>query len=141
MTKNVFLKKASILVFTAILTGCSHNSNDIKLNDLKTPCDYIDAMIIVTEDMLLLKGEKSDDQFSSEEKTKMKELESKFKEINMAAYKKYTAAEAKECENFDLLKEKLNKVTGRKERSDEDRASIAKQAQHTADSINNAMHQ
>jgi hypothetical protein len=79
----------------------SSNPEDIKLNDLKSPCDYVDAMqkLIVAIDEV--KGDLSaSDLENTPEQTRILRLVRKMTKISDAGDKKYTEEELKECPNY-----------------------------------------
>ncbi len=141
MKKRIIVfKTALLMLLTMFLNSCSTNADDIKLNDLKTSCDYVDALNKGYEQMIELKGKKTDEQLTPEVKKDLEEWFVKLTQINMAFSKKYTKEEAKECANFEKLKINLDILNDKKpELTNEERAKLEEQAKLTADSISKAL--
>jgi len=138
--RTILLKTTLLLMLTVFSISCSTNADDIKLNDLKTSCDYVDAINTIAEKMIMLKGDKKTDQLSPEVKSEMEVWTKKLKEISLAAAKKYTEAEIKECADFEKLKINRDKLSDKKpELTEEDHANSKKRTQFVVDSIANAL--
>ena len=97
------------------MLGCTQKPENIKLSDLKTACDYIDALekcgdaIIKLKKLALIRyqeGGNSLEDFSQE----IKVLQEKIEVIGKAGDKKFTKDEFNECPSFDRIKEKMNKI-------------------------------
>jgi hypothetical protein len=97
-----------VFIFTSL--GCSRNPQDIKLSDLHTACDYIDAIDQVCDVAIDLKGDKKINDLSEEDKKKYMELKTKAFQIAFAGGKKYTGAEFQECPKQKELEEKIKKA-------------------------------
>ena len=105
-----------VALFTSmIMLGCTQKPENIKLSDLKTACDYIDALEKCGDAIIKLKkraltryqeGGKSLEDFSQE----IKVLQEKIEVIGKAGDKKFTKDEFNECPSFDRIKEKMNKI-------------------------------
>jgi hypothetical protein len=108
--KNKYTNHLICLLFIFNSMGCSQNPKDIKLSDLHTACDYIDAIDQVCDVAIDLKGDKKVKDLTEEEKKKYQELETKAYQIAFAGGKKYTPAEFKECPKQKELEEKLEKA-------------------------------
>ena len=110
------------------MLSCTQKAEDIKLSDLKTACDIVNALIKVADAGIKWEEkydkEIKEDDFDSEKegleiyqkRIKEKEeklwaerevLKKKLREIIEAAGKKYTAAEIRECPNFEIVEKKL----------------------------------
>jgi hypothetical protein len=138
--RSILLKTTSLLLLTVFSISCSNNADDVKLNDLKTSCDYVDAINTIEENMIMLKGDKKTDQLTPQVKSEMEVWTKKLKEISLAAAKKYTEAEIKECADFEKLKINRDKLSDKKpELTEEEHANVEKRAQFVADSIANAL--
>lgn len=104
--KNTITVVVSLLFASLVLSGCSSDPKDIKLSDLKTVCDYVDAAEKVMDAAIRI-GEKRDlKNFSEKDKEELKALEKKIEEIGKAAEKKFTREEAQECKSFERVAEK-----------------------------------
>ena len=105
-----------VALFTSmIMLGCTQKPENIKLSDLKTACDYIDALEKCGDAIIKLKktaltryqeGGNSLEDFSQE----IKVLQEKIEVIGKAGDKKFTKDEFNECHSFDRIKEKMNKI-------------------------------
>ena len=102
----------AIIIASSMLISCSQKPTEIKLSDLKTACDYVDAIEKCFDALIELTGDMENfDDLPKNEQEYAKQLEDKLEEIGKAAEKKYTEAEIKECENFERVKEKSEKVS------------------------------
>ena len=118
-----------VALFTSmILLGCTQKPENIKLSDLKTACDYIDALekcgdaIIKLKKLALIRyqeGGNSLEDFSQE----IKVLQEKIEVIGKAGDKKFTKDEFNECPSFDRIKEKMNKIHHEADEAQEGAAS------------------
>ena len=99
------------LFASMIMGGCAQKPENIKLSDLETVCDYLDAMGKCGDAMIKTMENKKREDLSQEDKDYMNVLRDKMKDINKAAVKKYTDEEAKECPSFEAVKEKMAKIT------------------------------
>ena len=118
-----------VALFTSmIMLGCTQKPENIKLSDLKTACDYIDALEKCGDAIIKLKkraltryqeGGKSLEDFSQE----IKVLQEKIEVIGKAGDKKFTKDEFNECPSFDRIKEKMNKIHHEADEAQEGAAS------------------
>ena len=118
-----------VALFTSmIMLGCTQKPENIKLSDLKTACDYIDALekcgdaIIKLKKLALIRyqeGGNSLEDFSQE----IKVLQEKIEVIGKAGDKKFTKDEFNECPSFDRIKEKMNKIHHEADEAQEGAAS------------------
>ena len=137
MKKKIILLKAPLFIMLTMLSiSCSTNADDIKLNDLKTSCDYVDAMNKIYEQMIKIKGDTKVSELGAEKKAEMEVCTKKMKEIALAASKKYTEAEVKECADFEKLKVNRDLLSDKKaELTDDDRKKMEERANLIVDSI------
>jgi len=105
-----------LLVSITFFLSCKQKAKDIKLNDLKSACDYIDAGGIIADEMIELKKQHPRDialgfrmavaagdpigEFKSEYTSKYQALKDKLADIGKAAEKKFTEKEVQECDSF-----------------------------------------
>jgi hypothetical protein len=105
-----------LLVSITFFLSCKQKAKDVKLNDLKGVCDYIDAGEIIADEMIELKKQHPRDialgfrmavavddpigEFKSEYTVKYQALKDKLEDIGKAAEKKFTEKEVKECDGF-----------------------------------------
>jgi hypothetical protein len=104
--KNTITVFVSILFASLVLSGCSSDPKDIKLSDLKSACDYVDAAEKIIDATIDFGKNKDLDNLSKEDKKEIKALQDKIEEIGEAAEKKYTRTELNECKSFERIKEK-----------------------------------
>jgi hypothetical protein len=114
------MKKAIKIFFTVIfilsmLTSCSQKPTEIKLSDLVTACDYLEAMEKCFDAKQELKKE-VDELYDGNIKNVPKEikeyankLKRKQRQIGKALQKKYTEAEWEECESYERIDAKIRK--------------------------------
>jgi len=93
---------------TLATISCSKKPEDIKLSELKTSCDYVDALEIVLDKGISLFKNKKIEDFSPEEKSYLETLKIKLKQIVEAGEKKFTDLEFEECSNFKKVYEKID---------------------------------
>ena len=108
--KKVMTILGVALFASMIMGGCAQKPENIKLSDLETVCDYVDAMEKCGDAMIKTMENKKGEDLSQEDKDYMKVLKDKIKDIGKAAEKKYTEDEAKECPSFEAVKEKMKKI-------------------------------
>jgi hypothetical protein len=102
-------KSFLLVLITFAIISCSKKPEDIKLSDLKSSCDYVDALEIVIDEGLLLFKNKKIEELSPEEHSYLQTLKTKLNDIGEAAEKKFTISEVRECSKFKLLDEKMEK--------------------------------
>ena len=118
------MKKLAVVMLVLSITfflSCKQKAKDIKLNDLKGVCDYIEAGSIIVDEMIEIKKEHPRDialgfrsifvgdpigVFKSENTVKYQALKDKLEEIGKAAEKKFTEKEVLECDGFKKFIEK-----------------------------------
>jgi len=107
------MKKYLVIVLCASMTivSCAQKPEDIKISDLKTACDYIDALEKVIDAALKIGDASSWEDLSQKDKDYLKVLLVKAEEIGEAAGKKYTAADIENCPNSVKYMDKLEKLS------------------------------
>jgi len=83
MRKLLLVITIAILTISAF-TGCNNKLRyqDIKLSDLQTPCDFIDAALIAFKDIKTIVGDKkSKEDLTQEEKELIEKIEEKGQQI------------------------------------------------------------
>lgn len=108
--KNLNKKSFLLVLITFAIISCSKKPEDIKLSDLKSSCDYVDALEIVIDEGLLLFKVKKIEELSTEENLYLNKLYEKLEEIVEAGDKKFSESEFEECPNYDAVKEKYEKL-------------------------------
>jgi len=106
---------AAVVLALSFLSSCGDdtqaNAKDIKVEDLKEPCDFSDAMLKALTEAAALKEEmaKNEGEDTKEQKASMKELEDIFKKMEKAFDGlKLKDEDIKECDSYKAL-EKLMK--------------------------------
>lgn len=102
-----------IFAITLLVSSCHTKPEDIKLNDLKSVCEYVEAMEQVIDADIKLMKERDISMLSDDERAYRKDIRKKLMEIAKAAEKKYSIAEVNECENFESFKEKFKQYEGK----------------------------
>ena len=105
--KKTYAILSSLLCITLLLTNCSQKLEEIKLSDLKTVCDYVDAIENIFDEIIEISSKESS--ISKDDKEQIKSLMNKLEDINEAGGRKYTKKEMMECEGFNRIKEKAKK--------------------------------
>ena len=108
------MKKLSYILGVGLLStglfscGGSSSALDIKVDDLETACDFVDALHQVSEEMVsyIEDGELSDD-----EKETFNKLQDKGDEIDGVARDKFERSEAEQCEKWDEMREHSDKLS------------------------------
>ena len=96
------------LIASATLASCSQKPEDIKISDLDSVCDYVNAMESVVDAVIKVRTNKDLQDLSEEEKEYLDVLKKKLNEIGESA-EKFSRTEAEECSNFELLQKKIQK--------------------------------
>jgi len=105
--KNLMTIFGAVIFTSFMLTSCSQKPTEIKLSDLYTACDYMDAAEKCIDAIIENKGDsKSISELPEEKQEYAKQLKRKLREIGRAAEKKFTISEVKECKNFERIQEK-----------------------------------
>ena len=101
-----------VVIFASfMLTSCSQKPTEIKLSDLDTACDYMDAIEKCVDAIIEIKDDKrSISELTEEKQEYARQLKKKIREIEKAGSKKFTKAEAKECKNYDGISKKMNSL-------------------------------
>ena len=107
--KNLAKSIAVVLFASMGAIGCTQKPEDIKLSELESTCDYVDAIEICVDAAIEMMGDKEFEDLSEEEKEYLEVIEDKLEDIERAGSKKFTESEVKECPNFERVKEKVEK--------------------------------
>lgn len=101
---------AIILCTLMINVSCSQKPEDIKISDLKTPCDHLDALEKVIDAIIKIKGTTSREDLSQKDIDYLEVLFAKAEEIGEASSKKYTSTDVENCPNSVRYMDKLEKL-------------------------------
>lgn len=77
------------------------------MSKLKTVCDFVDAVEIVVDEIIVLKGDKDWNSFSEEDITEIEKLFKILEEIDGVAETKFTNDEAKTCSSYERVNSKM----------------------------------
>ena len=105
--KNLMTIFGAVISTSLMFTSCSQKPTEIKLSDLYTVCDYMDAAEKCIDAIIENKGDaKSISELPEEKQEYAQQLKQKLRKIGKAAEKKFTISEAKECKSFERIQEK-----------------------------------
>jgi len=107
------MKKLSYILSVGLLStglfscGGGDSALDIKVEDLESSCDFVDALHQVSEEMVAFieDGELSDD-----EKETFTKLQEKGEEIDKIARDKFERSEAEQCKNWEEMRKQSEKL-------------------------------
>ncbi|MFM2285793.1 MAG: hypothetical protein RLZZ543_1290 [Bacteroidota bacterium] len=102
--------KFLIVILLIMFMGCNSRAKDIKLSELKTACDYNDAINKVCNEIKVIKGDKSLKKLNDNDRRSVEDLFEKLDEIGIACQKKYTDAELRECGGYESLVVRIKKL-------------------------------
>ena len=110
--KKIQVLFAILLLSSMSLVSCGKKKAiDIKVADIKTACEFVDAMEMVMDEVTVLVGDAaSAEALSAEKQTELKGLADKMSELDGAASKAFSREEAEKCANFNRVNEKGDKV-------------------------------
>ena len=109
------MKIKQILVaflFATLVISCGNKAKDIDVSELKTECEFLDAMLIVMDEVVALaEAVDSEEGASEEQKKEYESLEAKMKEIGQKN-KELDNDDDKfeDCPNFETLDKKGEKI-------------------------------
>jgi len=105
---------SAILLLTAVVvfvvscgTKGPKKAEDIVVSELRTACDFVDAIEIVVDEVIDVKGEKNWHELEEAEIEKIEKLFAKLEEIDSVAQDKFTEDEAKTCPAYDRVNKKI----------------------------------
>ncbi len=99
-----------VILALFVLTSCSQNPTEIKLSNLHTACDYVDAIEKCLDAIIETRDDIARGNIGEEKKGYVKQLKKKMKEIERAYGKKFGSSKKKECENFSRVKLKYKSL-------------------------------
>lgn len=95
------------------VTSCKKSALDIQASDLKSACEFVEALEALMDEMIAVKGNaESIESLSAADQKKQLALEEKIDEISDAAEEKYPKSEAQKCSQFESLGEKVEQLRG-----------------------------
>ena len=98
-------------LFTTLVISCGNKAKDINASELTTECEFVDAMIIVMDEIIAL-GEAVDSEegASEEQKEEFKSLGEKAEEIGEQSDELgFKESDLEDCPNYETSKKKLKK--------------------------------
>ncbi|MEY3443023.1 MAG: hypothetical protein RLZZ519_1304 [Bacteroidota bacterium] len=104
-SSNVFF--VLICVIGLAVSGCKKSGLDIQVSELNTPCDFVDALNLLLDEAIEVKGDaKSPEEMSPEVLSKFGALKTKLEEVDEAAGDKFPKSEAEGCAGFEDMQKK-----------------------------------
>ena len=108
----------AVIFILSMLTSCSQKPTEIKISDLVTACDYLDAMEKCVDAILEIQKEAAElydgniGDLSSDKEEYYGKLKQKRKQIRKALRKKYDAEmyTQGQCESYKIYRKKLKKI-------------------------------
>lgn len=113
------LHKTSIFLILLAFLSCNtvkvneRKAGDIRLSELITACDYADAMVLVVEEGMKIKGTHSLNDLTLNEKQELQKLRTLWKDITRSLKKKRNEIKEKDfesCESVNGLSEDFKKA-------------------------------
>jgi hypothetical protein len=110
--KNIKLSFAILLMSMLVFAGCGKKkAKDIQVSELKTPCEIVDAMELVIDEVTdLLGNAKTKEELDADKLKELEALMMKLDEIDDAARDKFKKSEAEACPAWSRLQEKGEKL-------------------------------
>ena len=92
-------------LFTALVISCGNKAKDINVKELKTECEALDAVLIITDEVLeLAEAVDSEEGASEEQKKEYKSLMEKAKELeDYFEEGDFSEKALKKCPQFETL--------------------------------------
>jgi chemotaxis protein histidine kinase CheA len=105
-------------LFTALVISCEKTAKDINVSEIKTECEVVDAVLIVTDEVLeLVEAVDSEEGASEAQKKEYKSLMEKVEELEYYFEESDFSKKAfKKCPKFEILDSKMAKANSRKTR-------------------------
>jgi hypothetical protein len=103
----ILLLTAVVVLMVSCGTKGPKKAEDIVVSELRTVCDFVDAIEIVVDELIEVKGEKSWNDLDETETATIEKLFAKLEEIDIVAQEKFTEDEAKTCPAYDRVNEKI----------------------------------
>jgi hypothetical protein len=102
-------------LFTALVISCGNKAKDIDVSEIKTECEVVDAMLIVTDEVLeLVEAVDSEEGASEEQKKEYKSLMEKAEEIveyiKESDFSKKALEDCPQYETMERLDKKMRKA-------------------------------
>ena len=96
-------------LFTALVISCGNKAKDINVKELKTECEALDAVLIITDEVLkLAEAVDSEEGASEEQKKEFKLLYEKTEEIeDYLKESDFSKKAFKKCPKFEILDSKM----------------------------------
>ena len=105
------------VIFATVLVSCGSKSADIKVTELETACDHVDALLTISNETLELINEVKDmdkEDIPQDVKDAGIDLQTKSQEImKSVASKEFTVEEQEKCESYAKLEKVSLKIRSR----------------------------
>lgn len=132
--KQVNINIAAFVLFIILITSCKTEATEIKISEIKTACQLLDAVEIVLNEIEQFKRQNTElyelmygkqvavednaesqrqkEIFSTkyDEVKKIKKLKAKLNELRLKANKSFVPSEFEECKKFDVVSKRLRKI-------------------------------
>ena len=111
-TNSVRIKQILVaFLFTALVISCEKTAKDIDVKEIKTECEFVDASMIVIDEMIALAESIDSEEGPSKEQKKEEEyLKEKYDEIEEHAEKSDFEGNLKDCPSFESIVKKNKKL-------------------------------
>jgi hypothetical protein len=96
-----------LFVITACVSNKPERAEDINVSELSSVCDFVDAVEIVVDEIIVIKDNKDWKSFTDEEIAQIEKLFKILEEIDAVAEKKFTNDEAKTCPSYERVNSKM----------------------------------
>jgi len=107
MKKLTYILGVGLISTGLFSCGGSSSALDIKVEDLETACDFVDALEQVSNEMVSFI---EDGELSEDEKETFSKLEDKGNKIDEIARDKFERSEAEQCESWNKMREHSDKL-------------------------------
>jgi hypothetical protein len=101
-----------ILASLLSIMGCSNDPSDVKISELDTACEHVDAIIDVMQAAVDTKGEQELYDLSEKDREYIKKLGEKGQLIASSMEDKFTPKEYESCDHFESLDKLMSKNRG-----------------------------
>jgi hypothetical protein len=107
MKNNIKLLVLAICT-SLFLMGCSQKTNEIQVEDLKTPCDFVNAVGKVADEMIKKGGTSNSRDLSTEQKLELEKLDKVMKTLKSEIHRKnFPIRELEKCPDFKSVDKKM----------------------------------
>jgi hypothetical protein len=101
-----------ILASLLSIMGCSNDPSDIKISELDTACQHVDAMIDLMEAAVEIKGDSEWYDLDEDDREYFEKLQGKLMLIAKALDDRFTPKEYESCDHFESLDKLMDENRG-----------------------------